>query len=332
MGQLVTPKVYFVGATEVREAGLKEYLQDTKQMEFWDVYRQARDEGLHSGEALCSVYAKICYKSMVLGKNSNVSKIRDVRNNLEGCHDTGHGAIFEHCQLNFLVTNCSRVFTHEQVRQRVGWAYSQTSGRYCRLDAIDLVWSDLLDPVKELWLEHLKKTEDLVYLTECKLGLRKPPTVDPNAKPEDCLVYRDKGVSTWHQHQWQPDNSFDFDKRKAITSAVRRIAPNGQANEIGMSCNIRALRHVVQLRTAKFAETEIRDVYAQVFRLVKDEFPTIFYKARTRLHNGIPEVFGMRMQPYEIEAGDPKALEYWDSASLRAEMEKRGELVPQAKV
>ncbi len=325
MGKLVTPKVYFVGCTEVREAGLKEYLQDTKQMEFWDVYRQARDEGLSSGEALCSVYAKICYKSLVLGKNSNVSKIRDIRNNLEGCHDTGHGAIFEHAQLNFLVTDCSRVFTHEQVRQRVGWAYSQTSGRYCRLDSIDLVWSDLLDPVKDLWMEHLKKTEDLVYLTECKLGLRKPQVADPNAKPEDCLFYRDKGVPTWHQHRWEPDNSFDFDKRKAITSAVRRIAPNGQANEIGMSCNIRALRHVVQLRTAKFAETEIRDVYAQVFRLVKDEFPTIFYKARTKIHNGIPEVFGMRQQPYEIEAGDPKALEFWSTESLREEMAKRGQ-------
>jgi len=331
MGQLVKPKVYFVGCTEVREAGLKEYLQDTNQMAFWDDYRAARDEGLQSGEALCSVYAKLCYKTLVTGKNANVTRIRDIRNNLNGCHDTGHGAIFEHCQLNFLVTNCSRVFTHEQVRQRVGWAYSQTSGRYCRLDSIDLVWSGLLDPVKELWLEHLKKTEDLVYLTECKLGLRKPSPTHPNDGPERGLFYRDQGVAHWEQVMWVPDNSFDFDKRKAITSAVRRIAPNGQANEIGMSCNIRALRHVVQLRTARFAETEIRDVYAQIYRLVKDDFPTIFYKARTKIYDGIPEVFGMRMQPYEIEAGDPKALEYWDSAALRAEMEKRGDLVPSAK-
>jgi len=332
MGLLVKPKVYFIGCTEVREAGLKEYLQDTKQMEFWDDYRAARDEGLQSGEALCSVYAKLCYKSLVLGKNANVSRIRDVRNNLEGCHDTGHGAIFEHCQLNFLVTNCSRVFTHEQVRQRVGWAYSQTSGRYCRLDSIDLVWSDLLDPVKELWLEHLKKTEDLVYLTECKLGLRKPPKNNPDAEPEDWPKFRDRGNSDAVLYKWEPDNSFNFDKRKAITSAIRRIAPNGQSNEIGMSCNIRALRHVVQLRTARFAETEIRDVYAQIYRLVKEDFPTIFYKAKTKIYDGIPEVFGMRMQPYEIEAGDPKALEYWDSASLRAEMERRGDLEPAAKV
>ena len=337
MGQLVKPKVYFVGCTEVRETGLKEYLKDTKQMDFWDTYRAARDEGLGSGEALCSVFAKLCYKSLVLGKNANVSRVRDVRNNLEGCHDTGHGSVFEHCQLNFLVTDCSRVYTHEQVRQRAGWAYSQTSGRYCRLDSIDLVWSELLDPVKELWLEGLAYIEDLVYLTECKLGLRKPNARYPFVPAEAGLMSRPnetKAVAAWEAAgviagterellKWEPDNSFDFDKRKAITSAIRRIAPNGQANEIGMSCNIRALRHVVQLRTARFAETEIRDIFSQVYALVKADFPTIFYKARTKMFNGIPEVYGMRMQPYEIEAGDPKALEYWADKDLKAELERR---------
>ena len=120
MGQLVRPKVYFVGCTEVREAGLFEYLKDTGQDDFIATYRQARAEGLNSGEALCSVFAKMCYKSLVVGKNANVSRVRDVRANLESCHDTGHGSVFEHCQLNFIVTNCSRVYTHEQVRHRVG--------------------------------------------------------------------------------------------------------------------------------------------------------------------------------------------------------------------
>lgn len=324
MGQLVKPKVYFIGCTEVREGPLLDYLEDTGQLAFWDTYTAARAEGLSSGEALCSLYAKLCYKSLTLGRNANVKAIRDIRNNLEGCHDTGHGAIFEHCQLNFLVTNCSRVFTHEQVRQRVGWAYSQTSGRYCRLDSIDLVWSSLLDPVKDEWLEHLRKTEDLVYMTECKLGLRKPNPAKPTDDPRRGLAFSPTLTpEEIAEYRWVPDDSFNFDKRKAITSAIRRIAPNGQANEIGMSCNIRALRHVVQLRTARFAETEIRDVYAQIYDLVKAEFPTIFYKARTRMFDGIREVFGMKTQPYEIEAGDPKALEFWSTESLRTEMARR---------
>lgn len=304
MGQLVRPKVFLVGATEVREEALREYLDYTGQTDFWPVYQQARDEGLSSGEALCSVYAKMCYKSLVVGKNANVKRVRDVQANLESCHDTGHGSVFEHCQLNFIVTNCSRVFTHEQVRHRVGWSYSQTSGRYCRLDKIDLVWDPILDPVKDLLEGHLADVEKVVWQAECKLGLRRYDEVS---------------------QQWIPDDSFDFDKRKKITSAIRRIAPNGQSNEIGMSCNIRALRQVVQVRTARFAEGEIRDVYAQVYHLVSAAFPTIFYGAKTRVVDGLPEVYGMKTQPFEIQAGDPKALEFWTTGSLKDEITKRGE-------
>ena len=318
--------MFFVGVTEVYEQGLKDYLEYTGQMEFWPVYLQARAEGLTSGEALCSVYAKMCYKSLVVGKNANVTKVRDVQKNLEGCHDTGHGSVFEHCQLNFIVTDCSRVYTHEQVRHRIGWSYSQTSGRYCRLDKIDLVWSDLLDPVKDLWLKGLTYIEDLVYLTECKLGLRKPNPANPDSSPERCLYYRDNAGSLEiphglaEQHKWVPDDTFNFDKRKAITSAIRRIAPNGQSNEIGMSCNIRSLRSTVQVRTARFAETEIRDIFNQVFHIVRSRFPTIFYKARTKEIGGFLEVYGMKTQPFELTAGDPAALEWLPSEVLRAEL------------
>lgn len=324
MGQLVKPKAYISGYTQAHEPGIREYLKDTKQMDFWDDYQEALAQGLSSGEALCSLYAKMCYKTLVVGKNANVTKIREVEANLKGCFDTGHGSIFEHFQINFLVTNCSRVYTHEQVRHRVGWAYSQTSGRYCRLDSIDLVWDPILDPVKDLWLKTLTTIEDAVYLTECKLGLRKPAPQHENEGPERSLFYRDQGVPHWADVMWVPDNTFDFDRRKKITSAIRRIAPNGQSNEIGMSCNIRALRQTVQVRTARFAETEIRDIFAQVYHLVSAQFPLIFYKARTKIFDGLPEVYGMKTQPFEMTPDNPKALEWFETKDLQEELTKRG--------
>lgn len=320
MGSLVKPKVFLVGFTTADVAGITEYLEYTKQTDFLETWKQAMSEGISSGEALCSLFAKLCYKSLVLGKNSNVTRVRDVQNNLIGCHDTGHSSVFEHCQLNFLVTDCSRVYTHEQVRHRVGFAYSQTSGRYCRLDNIDLVWSDLLDPVKDLFLEHLKQTEDVIYLAECRLGLRKPPEAYPDITADFCFC---KHPDVREPYRWVPDNSFNFDKRKAITSAIRRIAPNGQANEIGMSCNIRALRHAVQLRTQRFAETEIRDIWGQVYCLVKARFPTIFYGAREHIHDNLLEISGMKMQPYEIEAGNPASLRFYTKEQLWAEVAGR---------
>jgi thymidylate synthase (FAD) len=341
MGQLVKPVVHFVGCTEINEVGLLGYLQTTGQGGFWADYRAARDEdGLSSGEALCSVMSKLCYKSLVVGKNSNIKKTRELRANIESCHNTGHGSVVEHCVLNFIVTNCSRILTHEIVRHRAGTAFSQTSGRYCRLDSIDLVWDSVLDPVKDRWLAHLAATENLVYLTECALGLRKPPPAYPNAPAEVIhgsphrmyeVIRAQDGTHdsfeplevTKSRLRWVPDDSFNFDKRKALTSAIRRIAPNGQANEIGVSFNIRTLRHCVQVRTARSAEREIRDVFAQIYHLVSAKFPTMFHGAKVKMINGLPEISGMKMQPYEIQAGDPKALEHWTTTDLTQELEKR---------
>lgn len=309
MAKLVEPRVYWVGTTHPDEAEIARYLADTGQSDFLESWRAALAGGVHPGLALCSLYAKMCYKSLVLGKNTNVKRVRDIPANLESCFDTGHGSVFGHCNLNFIVTDCSRVLTHEQVRHRSappagnpdaldndlpgdGWEYSQTSGRYCRLDEIDLVWDPVLDPVRGLFLDHLERTEDTVYLAECRLGLRKPNPANP--QPPDYWV------STGSDDvKWVPDDTFDFEKRKAITSAIRRIAPNGQANEIGMTCNVRSLRHVVQLRTSRFAEREIRLVYNQVYHLVKARCPLMFHGARERVHNDLIEVYGMRQQPYD---------------------------------
>lgn len=293
MANLVSPKVYFVGFTTVNPPEIERYLRDTGQEDFLDDWQKATAEGVPGGLTLCSMFAKLCYKSLVVGKNANVQKTRGVRKNLEGCFDTGHGSVFEHCNLSFLVTDCSRVYTHEQVRHRSGFAYSQTSGRYCRLDNIDLVWDSVLDSVKELFLNHVKDTEDLVYAAECRLGLRKPNPLAPNAASDDWIRLRDTA------HRWVPDDTFDFEKRKKITSAIRRIAPNGQANEIGITCNVRSLRHVVQLRTARFAETEIRNIWNQIYQLVRKDWKVVFHGARERVHDGLPEIYGMRQQPYD---------------------------------
>ncbi len=323
MPTLVKPEVFLFGFTEAYEPGIKAYLQKTKQTDFWQQWEEARAVGISSGEALCSLYAKLCYKSLVLGKNNNVKKIRDIGGNLKGCFDTGHGSVFEHCQINYLVTDCSRVYTHEQVRHRVGFSYSQTSGRYCRLDQIDLVWDPILDPVKDLFLDHLTRTEAVVYLAECRLGLRKPNGDFPDAPAEACLSQDDLSSMARPEVQWEPDDSYDFERRKKITSAIRRIAPNGQSNEIGISVNIRALRHVVQLRTSRHSEREIRDIYSQIYFITKAKFPTLFYRAREKFYDELPEIYGMKTQPYELDANDPKALELFSTADLQKELSSR---------
>jgi len=299
MANFVTPVVHIIGYTHGDLDAIIQYLKETDQTDFIDDINEAKDTELTTGEIIISLFAKLCYKSLVVGKNANVQKTRSVRKNIEGCFDTGHGSVFEHMSINFLITNCSRVFTHELVRHRVGTAFSQTSGRYCRLDNIDLVLDPILEPVGDIFKKHLEKTEIAVYLAECKLGLRKPPASDPDAPPNRCLTTDENEFGGFTRSKWVPDDTFDFERRKKITSAIRRIAPNGQSNEIGFTCNVNAIRHILMLRTAKHAEWEIRLVFNQVYHAIMSRWPLLLHGHKTRDHEGLLEIYSMKKNPYE---------------------------------
>jgi len=240
------PVVFVVGGTQIDWNGLGEYLEYTGNMEFWETAVAARATGLHDVEILDSTYAKLCYKSLSLGQNANVTKIRDIPENIVSVLRSKHGSVLEHGSLNMIVTDCSRIYTHEQVRHRPGMAYSQTSGRFVRLNEIDVVFDPLLEPIRESAVEFLKILEGYYERWAEILGL---------------------------------DKEKSFEKKKKITSALRRFAPNGQTNEIGVTMNLRAARHQLQLRTAPSAEWEIRLVFNQIFKKLTERFTHLFADA-----------------------------------------------------
>ncbi len=265
MGKLVTPSVYFIGYTTINGPELERYLKDSGNEEFLETIKEARKQGLSDGEILTSFYAKLCYASLTLGHNDNITRIRDIPDNLRSTWDSGHGSVWEHCLLNFVARDCSRVYEAEQIRHRVGVAYSILSGRYVRGEVIDLVFDPILENVKGDVLELQDYIEETYNKLVDKIGLR---------------------------------DMTNFDEKKRITSALRRILPEGKAKEVGFSINLRALRHIIQLRTSGGAEWEIREIYAQVYGLIKDKYPLLFYGAKEEVVRGLVEVSGMKTQPY----------------------------------
>jgi thymidylate synthase (FAD) len=262
MSKLVKPETYWTGTTVINVDELYRYLKDTDQESFIEEIKQAKSEGLSDGEILCSFYAKACYAALTTEKNKNISRVRGIHDNVKGTIKSGHGSVFEHCQLNFMIRDCSRVFTHELVRHRVGTAFSQTSGRYVRTDSLDMVYDPILDPAKK----EIEETLTLIEQQYQKI-----------------------------QKAMDIDSVKDFGVKKKITSAMRRILPNGQANEIGFSVNLRSLRHTITMRTSAHAEWEIRVIFNQIFELVKDKYPAIFADAI------IEEVDGLNQITFENE-------------------------------
>ena len=244
----VLPKVYFLGETRLRagKKGLTDYLHDTDQLEFAKEIEQAYKDGLSDGEILASFYAKSCYAALTTKKNDNISRVRGITDNIKGTIKSGHGSVFEHSVLNFMITDCSRIFSHELIRHRAGTAFSQTSGRYVRTDVLRMVNDPILDPIKDLTVEAGLYLENWYKRAIDKIGI---------------------------------NDEKKFDIKKKITSALRRWLPNGQANEIGFSCNFRALRHIIQMRTSRHAEWEIRYVFNQLYEMVAEEYPAVFHDA-----------------------------------------------------
>lgn len=166
-------------------------------------------------------------------------------------------SVIEHCNLNFMITDCSRVFTHEMVRHRIGTAFSQTSGRYVRTDQLNVVIDPILEPVYDL--------------------------------VEECRDYLEKWYKRLEERlKINEDKNFSIKKKK--TSAMRRMLPNGQANEIGVTLNLRALRHTIEMRTASHAEWEIRYIFGQIYKIVKEKYPVMFFDSKEEIVDDLLEI------------------------------------------
>ena len=76
------------------------------------------------GERLAEFAGRLCYMSQ-----KNPAK-RNTRDYLENIKNQGHASVLDHANYSVLLERESRSLTHELVRHRAGFAYSQLSQRY----------------------------------------------------------------------------------------------------------------------------------------------------------------------------------------------------------
>lgn len=198
-------------------------------------------------ENLMEFAGRLCYDSFEREdgfQNLNLTKVREGNKEYLGnVIKQGHGSVFEHGgPLVILFSNVSRVFTHELVRHRVGTAFSQTSGRYVRLDKIPF------------WV---------------------PPSITGDARDimEETITFLE-GQQAKLAECFTPD--MPFSEKKALTSAFRRVGPTGVLNNILMSCNHRAMRHIFEMRLSDGAEEEMRFVLGPLGAEMLERFPSIY--------------------------------------------------------
>jgi thymidylate synthase (FAD) len=240
-----TPQVFLIARPALDFSGMRAYLESVGGESWLDRRVDETAEEPNSGETLVEFAGRACYRSWEPGLNPNVSRIRtDQREYFANILRSAHGSVLEHANYSFAFRNVSRVFTHELVRHRAGSAFSQESLRYVRLQEIGFRVPPALGPVRDQVVHLVEQLEEFQVTAAEALG------IDEEGLP--------------------------FHVKKEITSALRRLAPIGLSTDIIWTANARTLRHVIEMRTAEGAEEELRLVFDQVARIMKDEAPGLF--------------------------------------------------------
>lgn len=228
------PSVYLVGRQVVNEAEVDRFLADHGLS--WQTDTEV------GAERLCEAAGRLCYMSFGKGRKTNQEYLGHIL-------EVGHGSVLEHATWNFVITGVSRSFTHELVRHRAGWAYSQLSQRYVDESEADFVEPEVIaaDPeLHKVWLEAVQAAHGAYVQLVEKLA-------------EKYAEYPDKTM-----------------RRKLARQAARSVLPNATETRIFVTANARAIRHFVEMRCNEFADIEIRKVAGRFLEIMQKEAPNIF--------------------------------------------------------
>lgn len=241
----VEPSVELISRPKIDWEEITAYLEEVGGTAWSD---RVRDQESPDSEDLLEFAGRMCYRSWEPGLNPNVGRVRtDSTQYLGNVVASQHGSVLEHASYTFILHNVSRVFTHELIRHRAGAAYSQESLRYVRLEDIPFWFPEWAREDEEL----MKRSLDLL----------------------DRMEEHQKWMS---EHFGLDEEGQNFTHKKHMTSFMRRFAPEGLATGIVFTANLRTLRYVIEMRTAKGAEEEIRLVFNKIGEIMKKEAPAIF--------------------------------------------------------
>lgn len=240
-----TPTVHLIARPSIDLEGMRAYLESVGGDAWLDRRLDGDLDATSQAQTLIEFCGRVCYRSWEPGLNPNVTRIREDQGEyLANLLASLHGSVLEHASYTFAFRNVSRVFTHELVRHRAGSAFSQESLRYVRLTDIGFRVPPALEPIRDQVLAIVEQLQEF------------------QQSAADELRLDEEGVP--------------FSVKKEITSALRRLAPIGLSTDIIWTANIRTLRHVIEMRTAKGAEEELRSVFDAVAQLMKQEAPALF--------------------------------------------------------
>ena len=206
------------------------------------------------GEVVAEFAGRLCYLSFgadvglegghksIPGRTTNEAYLANIL-------QVKHGSVLEHAVWTLLLEGISRSLTHELVRHRAGFGFSQLSQRYVDESNIAFVLPPEIEEntrAFEIWTEACEQSlegyRELLEELSTQVG--------------------DQGTATM--------------RKKRARQAARAVLPNCAETKIVVTGNARAWRHFMEMRGSAGADVEIRRLAAAVLEVLGQEAPHIF--------------------------------------------------------
>jgi len=241
MESFMPPSIFLVSEPSFDLAEMDEFLRESHTS--W-----RRTPCTTPGEQIVEAAGRICYMSF--GEKQSP---RDTHEYIKRLVTQGHESVLEHVNWGFIISGVSRAFTHQLVRHRVGFSFSQLSQQYHEETDAEFIEPHVnLPPEAKAAWDRAMATAKKAY-GEILESLR---FLESKSKREDGCVR---------------------EVRRAIRSTARSVLPSATQTKIWVTANARAWRHFFSVRGSIVGDLEMRQVSAEILRIVKAKAPALFF-------------------------------------------------------
>ncbi len=206
---------------------------------------------LPDGAQLCKIAGQTCYMSFGPKRSMN----EQAKRYFDNLKSSGHGSVFEHANYSLLLYGISRSVTHELIRHRSGFSYSQLSQRYVGGRTLRFVERPEYQNDELLHTQFLQRIEraadEYATLTNRLLEMQNAGVNILSAEAKTDLL-------------------------KKVRQSARSVLPNETETVIVVTGNVRAWRHFIEERASTHAEVEIRELGVRTFLCIQQADPVLF--------------------------------------------------------
>jgi len=247
---LRAPGVVMLARPRTNVAGLAGFLEGfDPELNFPDYVNDPTP--LPDSTQLCKTAGQLCYASFGPRRTTNENAAAYI----ERLTSAGHGSVLEHSNFSFLLYGISRSVTHELVRHRAGVGISQISQRYVSGSVLRFVERPEYQEDPELHRLFEERADRAAAEYESMAGR--------------LLEYQEGGNAMLSA-------DYKTDARKKVQQTARSLLPNETEAPMVFTGNVRALRHIIEMRADAHAESEIRNLAVRLFLCLVTTDPILF--------------------------------------------------------